>query len=321
MASDWATFGGSAIGAVGDLLGGIIGSNASAASRNEANRISQNQFHEQMQWQKELAMSGISMRVNDAKAAGIHPLYALGAAPTTFAPVGIGGASDNSGDIWQRSLSGMGQNIGRAIQATATKQERALSLLETERMHLINEGLRLDNRAKQSQLGPPLPVPGTGVSAAGMVGPSPGTGPIPGVGTYEAKPPEIQNSQPGSPNITAGPGAPYVQFADVGNGLRPMPAPGMKTEDEFGAPLMAQWLTDVYLNPGHYRPSQAQVEAKWGKGAVAHWDAHRMQWVQSTWANTFGTMPKNSYSRGWDPRGDTWSQKGNPPRLRYGGPR
>ena len=60
----WGSALGSAIGAVGSLIGGNIASN-------NANK--------QYEMQKEFAQNGIRWKVADAKAAGIHPLAALGA--------------------------------------------------------------------------------------------------------------------------------------------------------------------------------------------------------------------------------------------------
>lgn len=277
----WETIAGAGIGAAGDILGSIIGSNASSAAAANANRIQQNQFHEQMQWQKELAMSGISMRVNDAKAAGIHPLYAIGAPPASFSPISIGGnAVDNSGEIWARGLSNMGQNIGRAVAATQTRLERAKTILETEREHLLNEGLRADVEIKRSQLaqlrgqiGPPIPA-GSNVGMSGPVA----TGAL---GQYQIQPYDVSASQPGKPEIAAGPATPYVEFTNVGDGLRPMPPKNLKVEDEFGAPQMALWITDVQANPHDYKPSRAQIHQKWGPGISEHeiiWDSKRQMW-------------------------------------------
>ena len=55
------------IGAVGSILGGKISSDAESSS------ASQN-----IVMQKEFAQKGIRWKVEDAKQAGIHPLYALG---------------------------------------------------------------------------------------------------------------------------------------------------------------------------------------------------------------------------------------------------
>ena len=66
---------GSAIGAVGSIAGGLIGANnaQSVAGMN-------------YEAQKEFAQNGIRWKVEDAKRAGIHPLYALGASTQGYSP-------------------------------------------------------------------------------------------------------------------------------------------------------------------------------------------------------------------------------------------
>lgn len=66
--------------------------------------------------QKEFAQNGIRWRVEDAKAAGIHPIFAIGANTSTYSPQAAVGTD--------YGLSDMGQNIGRAIEAKQTAAER-----------------------------------------------------------------------------------------------------------------------------------------------------------------------------------------------------
>lgn len=156
---------GSLIAAGSQLLGGFLGNKAAEknAERQEA-------------LQREFAQSGIQWKVEDAKKAGIHPLYALGANTTSYQPVGAGGgASDFS---W---LGDAGQNIGRAIQAGSSNNKRAEALALTASQIQL-EGLRLDNELKRTQLasammlahqpamGPGLPGLFTHAGSTGMEG-------------------------------------------------------------------------------------------------------------------------------------------------------
>lgn len=105
---------GAAISAGANLLGGLFG-------RKDSRR--------QEDLQREFAQHGIRWRVEDAKAAGVHPLYALGAQATPYTPI----ASSPMGD----ALSAAGQNIGSAVAAQKTAQERAhdalgLALLQSQ---------------------------------------------------------------------------------------------------------------------------------------------------------------------------------------------
>lgn len=99
----WGSALGSAIGAVGSLIGGNIASN-------NANK--------QYEMQKEFAQNGIRWKVADAKAAGLHPLAALGAQTFSYNPIAVGdnGIAD--------ALSQMGQGIDRAVAAKQTAEER-----------------------------------------------------------------------------------------------------------------------------------------------------------------------------------------------------
>lgn len=74
--------------------------------------------HEQMDAQREFAQMGIRWKVDDARAAGIHPLYALGANTTSFAPIAVQ-------DSYGPALAQAGQDVSRAMQAAQTQQERS----------------------------------------------------------------------------------------------------------------------------------------------------------------------------------------------------
>src|SRR5687768_7186728 len=71
--------------------------------------------------QKEFAQMGIRWRAEDAKAAGLHPMAAIGGSGAGFTPSGVVVGVDNSRSEF---LSRTGQNISRAINATRTFEER-----------------------------------------------------------------------------------------------------------------------------------------------------------------------------------------------------
>lgn len=133
------------------MLGALIGAGASLAathlnnkSQEKANARAEAQNQQNIALQKEFAQSGIQWKVKDAEAAGVHPLFALGAQTTSFSPTSVGGgASDFSG------LADAGQNIGRAIDATRSTPASALAL-QLGKIQL--EGASLDNDLKRTQL-------------------------------------------------------------------------------------------------------------------------------------------------------------------------
>lgn len=147
---------GSMIIAGSNLAGGLFGE-FGAHNRNEASLAF---GREQLAAQKEALQNSIQWRTADAKAAGIHPLYALGNPGIGISPVNVdfGGPSYGMAE----ALSDMGSNIGRGVQAGQTKEERYAGLLARlglERAELENDLLRSQIATQNSQLAPPRPNP------------------------------------------------------------------------------------------------------------------------------------------------------------------
>ena len=123
------------------MLGSIIGAGISAASSlfggKSAAKSAKKQSELEYQRQKEFATKGIQWKVQDAKSAGVHPLYALGAGTTSYAPQQVGG-SDNG-------IGAAGQELGRAISANTGVSGRngafvrATQQLSLQRMELENQ--------------------------------------------------------------------------------------------------------------------------------------------------------------------------------------
>lgn len=110
-------------GAAGSQLGGMFGPNP----QEEANK-------QNIKLQKQFAQQGIQWRVRDAQAAGIHPLYALGAQTPSFSPSVVPTESKFSG------LVNAGQNIARAAMATQSKEEKAAVQLQQVQQSRLIEG-------------------------------------------------------------------------------------------------------------------------------------------------------------------------------------
>lgn len=149
----------SALGAIGgSVISGLFGNKA--AKQN-------------IKYQKQFAQQGIQWKVKDAKAAGIHPLAALGAQTHSFAPVAAG---DFSG------LAGAGQDLGRAISATQNGRQRVdgytktVQKLSLQRMGLENE-LLASQIARVRQPATPPASPPTNPNALLL----PGQGDSPGI--------------------------------------------------------------------------------------------------------------------------------------------
>ncbi|AFS65319.1 putative DNA pilot protein [Dragonfly-associated microphage 1] len=127
------------------------------------NRSNERQMRANIEYQREFAQHGIRWRVEDAKAAGLHPLYALGAQTPSFSPVMY---QDAVGDAVARG----GQNIGNAVmRAMDSKQREAqelsLELLRSQIRETDARGLALLSEAARGRQGaneaapmPPLNV-------------------------------------------------------------------------------------------------------------------------------------------------------------------
>lgn len=151
------------------MLGELLSAGASLIN-GFANRSSQEDYNKQqlqlaqqnMAMQKEFAQMGIRWKVEDAKAAGLHPLAALGAQTSSFSPVSVGGEAP------KMDLGSLGQDLSRAFKATMSKEERDESearKISLEKGKLENELLRsqLNRTAPTSgQIGPPIPLPRPG---------------------------------------------------------------------------------------------------------------------------------------------------------------
>lgn len=144
-------FGGPQLGgSIGGSLGGLIDGDA-----NKAKDHAMNMAVADANLQREFAQNSIRWKVADAKAAGLHPLAALGAQTFNASPV-FAGVQDNRG----AELTGMSQNISRAIDATRTAPERVNAYAQ----ELSLERMRLENKLLEGQIlnvnrasNPPLP--------------------------------------------------------------------------------------------------------------------------------------------------------------------
>lgn len=214
---------------------------------------SRKQAHEQMDMQREFAQQGISWKVADAKRAGIHPLYALGASTHSYSPVTVG----------QADYGQMGQDLTRAFMEPRNNQDRlgefmkaqegaqgqrdALKKAEFQRdtlfaedvagrrqsnigQQLENEMRRLQIRRLMQQLGPGMP------NALGSVDP---------FGVIKTEPSEQKSRDPDVPGREA---------TALGG------APGMK-EYRFGGKRFGFSL-DV--------PNSELAESLEGQGVLGH---------------------------------------------------
>lgn len=241
----------SGIGAVGSLFGGESKSGIRA----------QEQMHySNLKAQEAFAQQGIRWRVEDAKKAGIHPLYALGASipsysPSTFIPGESGRRRDFGG-----ALSGLGDavsGVARSMEAGRSARESLegkLNDLTLKRAELENDLLSSQIALIQQQAQPRMPeitkqaIPGqSDVERNGLLI-------KPTRAHVVEKPQEVTKTYPGAPwqephEISD------LGFARTATGLVPVPSKDMKEriEDmmwpEFAWSLRNQMLPDVSASP------------------------------------------------------------------------
>lgn len=164
---------GALISAGTSLLGGLLGKSSADKDRKaaEANAARQEAL------QREFAQSGIQWKVEDAKKAGIHPLYALGANTHSYSPITVGSSADMS---MPNAVASMGQDIGRAVDATRSSSQKITAFQQTaqqltlQKMGLENELLASQIARSRSMSNPPMPSSGDryvldGQSNSGLV--------------------------------------------------------------------------------------------------------------------------------------------------------
>lgn len=202
--------GGALIGGGATLLGGLLGSK-SAKDANEQNAEAARQSAE---LQKEFAKNGVRWKVEDAKKAGVHPLYALGANTHSFAPVSVGAQPDYS---MANAVKDMGQDISRSVQATRTHQEQELSKLQLASAKADLEGKIIDNQIRASQF-QKINQAKTAMPSGSLDNFIPGQGNSPSI---KINPSERTASQKGRLAQEAG-WRPDVAFARTDTGLTPV---------------------------------------------------------------------------------------------------
>ena len=130
---------GAIAGGIGAAVGGVAGLISSGQSQANAAKLNQLNYEHQ----KEFAQNGIRWKVADAKAAGLHPLAALGASTAQYTPAtAIGDSPD-----WS-FLADAGQSIGRAVDAKRTQQER----VEQQQKQDAAFALKAENQKAENDL-------------------------------------------------------------------------------------------------------------------------------------------------------------------------
>lgn len=258
------------------MLGSLISAGASLIGGAIGNRSRESAGNKNADMQREFAQQGVRWRVADAKAAGLHPLAALGMSGMPSAsPAYVGDTGQWAADA--------GQDIGRAINATRTKEERGDALgsfieqkvaaqdaRDLQKRHEYREDLRLQSsllndevqrqyynaQIAKLQAAPNPPMPS--VSGSGGV-----SGPKSGAVKYT--PDEVVSHRTGNPGLSAG------------------VHPGMTEYNIGGMPV--------------YLPSKSASEALEGAGEVGGFLFGTVPAIGATgyeWAKLYGNRVANA---------------------------
>lgn len=277
-----------ALGAATSIGAGLLGrrENRQSQSLNQANVERQFRNAERdRQLQREFAQHGIRWRVEDAKAAGLHPLFALGGSGATFSPAPISVSGHQADTSLARGLSHAGQDLSRAIDATRTKPERVDARMEIMRLdnaQLQNELLKAQiNKLNASQVGPPMPVSSSGAHR-GLVGGLGGVSP-----DVEERPLSRTSTEPGRPHQEAG-AIPEAGFSRTPSGLAPVPSADVKEriEDQIIPEIMWSLRNNLLPNIGLGTPPPKS----WLPAGAYEWRWHpgKQEWQARFHGRTYG---------------------------------
>lgn len=258
---------GSIVSAVGSIAGGILGANSA-----------QNVAGMNYKAQKEFAQNGIRWKVEDAKRAGIHPLYALGASTQGYSPSGVYTGDYGIAD----AAAHLGQGYERAQQAKMTKEERDKqdvrdAIQDMAALEDLNQKRRMNDaqiRLANSEIFRNFALSTNALRKTGLPPAMPGGlgGVIAGQGNSYATgqtTPEISSvvtSEKGTPSVQAG-SPPDVRFyRTLSGGRAPLPTEdaGDAMDAALGAGLqwsfrnnLVPWLANFFpINDPHRLPGE-----------------------------------------------------------------
>lgn len=170
--------------------------------------------------QKEFAQHGTRWKVEDARAAGLHPLFALGGPGASFSP----GPITLTGSSWAQA----GQDLGRAAQAAMTRPETAVidqqlrNARAQEAKDLAAAALYDSERARNAQAGIvefPGPGPYSHFESMGQVEVGPLTQGSVVPGQVQGKPHEIISPAETGGNVLAGAAEARYRLGQIAPGV------------------------------------------------------------------------------------------------------
>ena len=186
------------------LLPGLVSAGGSILGGTISSLFNRSSVKEQTAFQREAMQNGIQWRVADAKAAGLHPLFALGANLPTPAPMVLG-------DQLGPALAEAGQSIGNALSRQESQHDRAMRMMDYEvatatRRKIDAEASFAEAQAFASWRALEGQAQQSGLGVQGETNPM-GQAPNPpgnGVGQIDLKPSEVISHKQDAPHVSAG---------------------------------------------------------------------------------------------------------------------
>lgn len=254
---------GGALGGVGQFLGGLGGLFGGGGS---GSKKAKELFAYQVREQERMMKNQLQWRVEDARAAGVHPLAAIGAniSSPSVPPIVAGGDSGSGRNIGS-ALSDMGQGVDRALGAVMNDDERytaSLRALQLERGEMENAVLRF--KLNQLQSSPPFPSLDVGEEympvgvvsdparySSGRVDvvPLSNEPALQATGRVSVQPAEVITTVPGMPGNQAGRNPDVQWYQDNEGNWFNNPSEKFKADD-LGSAGAIQWFNRNRLLPG-----------------------------------------------------------------------
>lgn len=209
--------------AAGSLLGGFLG-RESVEDQQAANLANQREF----------AQHGIQWRVADAKAAGLHPLFALSGGGAAYAPAPI------IVDPMAEAIRSLGQSVGNYFRPQAGGQQ------DGRRLPPSSGSSSWDPyAAEDAAMGEDYGYSGSGIARV--------SDPDFGWDAWRYEQPKVQSARTGNPAVEAGPARPgLVEYQLSPNFAMLFPAGTSFSEavESLENPLM--WPALLKLNADQY---------------------------------------------------------------------
>lgn len=114
--------------ALAPIVGGALDAFTGRERQEDAIAHAERQEARSEALQREFAQHGIRWRVEDARSAGIHPVYAMSGGGAAYAPSAVTVGDARPSDTFR----GMGQDLSRAITAQETAEQRSIRMAVLE---------------------------------------------------------------------------------------------------------------------------------------------------------------------------------------------